>query len=279
MPAHLDPEPRAVERAQHGQVEVLGEVLVEAELVDRVVAGHPAPHERQQRGDVPLDVVGRDAGGLGRHPHRRDAGGQQLLDAGGDTARARHRVGDGWGTTSSVTPCSARTFGAPVRRAAGFAVAGRRAAAGGGRRPTRAGCGRAAEPGGPGAGGRRSGPPPCGSGPPWPPDAAGACRSRSAWTRGPGSRRRRGVAASVPGVGCGSGCRLPAGAVVAPAAAMSGVLRRLARSPEARAAPAARAPVRAGFFAAVGFFAACFLGALAPDVEAISRSSLQPTRG
>jgi hypothetical protein len=95
------------------------------------------------------------------------------------------------------------------------------------------------------------------------------------------------------------------------------VLRRLARSPEARAAPAARAPLRAAdragtlflaaavfvvgavpfaaavfvagaaFFADALFFAdavalagtVAFVDALAPEVEAISRSSLQPTRG
>ena len=33
--AHLDPEPVPVERTQHGQENVLGEVGVEAELVDR----------------------------------------------------------------------------------------------------------------------------------------------------------------------------------------------------------------------------------------------------
>ena len=55
---HLDPEPRAVERAQHGEVEVPGEVLVEAELVHGVVAGDAATDVGQHRGEVPLDVVG-----------------------------------------------------------------------------------------------------------------------------------------------------------------------------------------------------------------------------
>jgi hypothetical protein len=78
--------------------------------------------------------------------------------------------------------------------------------------------------------------------------------------------------------------------VGASAEAISGVLRRFARSPEARAAPAASAPFLAGLAGLAGFAAprdapAGFAAAReapeldAPEVEAISRSSLQPTRG
>ena len=102
------------------QVEVPGEVLVEAELVDRVVAGDPASQERQHRREVALDVVGRDARRLGRHPDRGDAGRRQLLHPGGDAARARRGarpVSTASGSTrSSVTALSARPPGRGMPR-------------------------------------------------------------------------------------------------------------------------------------------------------------------
>ena len=97
-PPHLDPEPLLVERAQQGQVGVLGEVLVEAELVDGVVARQTAAQERQRLGHLALDVLGREAGSLGSDPKGGHAGAQELLDPGsqGDVARPRRgNLGDG----------------------------------------------------------------------------------------------------------------------------------------------------------------------------------------
>jgi hypothetical protein len=89
--AHLHPEPRAVQRPQHGQVEVLGEVLVEPELVDGVVARDPSSQERQHRREVPFQVLGRDARGLSGDAHGRDARCEQLLDARRDGRRGGRR--------------------------------------------------------------------------------------------------------------------------------------------------------------------------------------------
>ena len=48
--ADLDPEPLLGDRAQRGHEEALGDLGVEAVLVDDVVAGHPAAQEGQERG-------------------------------------------------------------------------------------------------------------------------------------------------------------------------------------------------------------------------------------
>ena len=60
----LDPEPRPVQRPQQREDDVVGEVGVEAELVDLVVAGQPAAQERQRvrQGGLP---PGRELAGLG----------------------------------------------------------------------------------------------------------------------------------------------------------------------------------------------------------------------
>jgi hypothetical protein len=59
--ADLDPEPRLVQRAQQRQVDVLGEVLVETELVDGVVPGEAPTDEGQDVGDLTFDVVAENA--------------------------------------------------------------------------------------------------------------------------------------------------------------------------------------------------------------------------
>ena len=86
--AGLDPEVLLVERPQRRQRDVVGEVGVEAELVDLVVAGDPAAQERQAAGELALPVgaprrlvdrgstgggrLGRAAARRGRAPTRRD---------------------------------------------------------------------------------------------------------------------------------------------------------------------------------------------------------------
>ena len=58
--AHLDPEPLLGERPQRGQQQPLGDLGVEAVLVDLVVAGQPAAQERQELGELRLPVVAED---------------------------------------------------------------------------------------------------------------------------------------------------------------------------------------------------------------------------
>ncbi len=43
--AHLDPEPLLEQRTQDGLDDVVGEMRVEAEIVDLVIAGQAPPHE------------------------------------------------------------------------------------------------------------------------------------------------------------------------------------------------------------------------------------------
>jgi hypothetical protein len=98
---HLDPEPPPVQRPQDRHQGLLGEVLVEAEVVDPVVAGEPSAEELESgRGllvpagtgrVVPLRrVIGppgeRDDGG-GRAPGPRDR-------TGGEATRAAQRSGE-----------------------------------------------------------------------------------------------------------------------------------------------------------------------------------------
>ena len=61
--ARLDPEPLVVERPEGRGEHVVGQVGVEAELVDLVVAGDPAAQERQRAGELALPFdSGRGAG-------------------------------------------------------------------------------------------------------------------------------------------------------------------------------------------------------------------------
>ena len=79
--ADLDPEPLLRDRAQRGHEEPLGDLLVEAVLVDDVVAGHPAAQEGQEPGQLRLPLVAEQlAGGVleRRQPVAgRDAAGGQ----------------------------------------------------------------------------------------------------------------------------------------------------------------------------------------------------------
>ena len=77
------------ERPQRGEQQPLGDLGVEAVLVDLVVAGQPAPQERQEPGELRLPVVAEDLGGA------RLERGQPLAgrDAGERRAVARSCVG------------------------------------------------------------------------------------------------------------------------------------------------------------------------------------------
>ena len=50
--AHLDPEPLLEQRTQDGLDHVVGEMRVEAEIVDLVIAGHAPPHEFGRADDL-----------------------------------------------------------------------------------------------------------------------------------------------------------------------------------------------------------------------------------
>ena len=58
--ARLDPEPLLGDRPQAGQQQPLGDLGVEAVLVDLVVAAQPAAQERQELGELGLPVVAED---------------------------------------------------------------------------------------------------------------------------------------------------------------------------------------------------------------------------
>ena len=207
---------------------------------------------------------GEMPGRLGRDPHRGDACGQQLLDARRDAARGRpvrrdvrrhdglvgHRL-EGAHRRPASAVCRVLAVGGAgrlARRRAGRRLGGAWSV----RAPERAtalrvgtalatGCGRCL----PLAVGRRR----------------GARRRRAAARRG---------AAGVASPGRG-GCRR------APAAEASrGVLRRLARSPDARAAPAARAPFGTALAAFAGFLSAPSPGLPRPRDALRSRPSVVP---
>ena len=209
-----------VERAQQRQVGVLGEVLVEAELVDGVVAGQPAAQEREGVRDLALDVLAGEPGRLGGQPQHRDRDVHELLQAG------------------DARPAGGGRRRRRLRRWARDRGQGRR------RLPrTAAGRGR----GGGAASGSRTAPPrrPCPAAPTWRPAPAGAGAPRA----GP----RHGPPTGVPPGAAGDDAEAP---VASPGqrqhghrqrgtgawrSLSSGVRRRLARSPLARAAPAASA--------------------------------------
>ena len=58
--ADLDPEPLLGDRPQQREHELLGDLVVEAELVDVVVAGQPAAQEGEQLGQLRLPLVAED---------------------------------------------------------------------------------------------------------------------------------------------------------------------------------------------------------------------------
>ena len=73
--ADLDPEPLLRDRPQRGDEEALGDLGVEAVLVDVVVAAHPAAQERQEARELRLPLVAEQLAGrrAGTRPasHRR----------------------------------------------------------------------------------------------------------------------------------------------------------------------------------------------------------------
>ena len=120
----LDAEPRPVQRPQERQQHVVGEVGVEAELVDGVVAGQ-APAQEGKRGGERRLPVGRERSGVGlgglagvRRPVRVDASG-----AGAGTALTGAAPGGGSPGAVRRACGPARTRGwrcsAAPRRAAG----------------------------------------------------------------------------------------------------------------------------------------------------------------
>ena len=54
--AGLDPEVLLVQRPHRGEQHMLGEVGVEAEVIDGVFAGHAPTHEGKRAGDLALPV-------------------------------------------------------------------------------------------------------------------------------------------------------------------------------------------------------------------------------
>ncbi len=68
--ADLDPEPLLGQRPQRREQELLGDLRVEPELVDLVVAGQPSPQQRQHLGQLRLPLVAPDLAGavLERRP-------------------------------------------------------------------------------------------------------------------------------------------------------------------------------------------------------------------
>ena len=91
--AHLDPEPLLGDRTQGGHEEPLGDLGVEAVLVDDVVAGDPTAQEGEELGELRLPLLAEELlGGVleGREPvRRRDAGPGRAV--GVVTAGARRR--------------------------------------------------------------------------------------------------------------------------------------------------------------------------------------------
>ena len=102
--AGLDPEPVLVQRPQRGQQHVLGELGVEAELVDLDVAGEPAADERQRRGHLALPLRQR----RGRAASRRL--GQRVEQPSRRARRQRSRRAAAWRRRTSA--------GRPRRRGA-----------------------------------------------------------------------------------------------------------------------------------------------------------------
>ena len=218
-----------VQRPQQRQEDVVGEVRVEAELVDGVVAGQPAAQEREGVRDLALDVLAGEPGGLGGQPqHRdRDVHSSSRPETRGPPAVAGGvAAGSGGGLATAVRAGADSPAPAEVRarpRVRGERVSDRSAEAAlpaAGTDVVRgAGRGRCAVSGVLGAAAHRR------ATRRQPGDAAG----------GAGRRRRRSPAARSPAA------RSPAARSPGTGSLSSGVRRRLARSPLARAAPAASA--------------------------------------
>ena len=97
QPADLEPEPLLGDRPQRGHEEPLGELAVEAVVVDLVVALEPAAHERHQLGEAALPVGRRrpPARRPGRPPASRRPGCRRWATAVASSAVVGSRVGLG----------------------------------------------------------------------------------------------------------------------------------------------------------------------------------------
>ena len=115
----LDPEPLLLERPGRGEHEALGDLGVEAVLVDLELAGQPSPQEGEQLGGPLLPPVPEDlsAGGADRlHPlAQRDAArGLPVADLGGVLVRSR--ASSAASSPASSTVLRRPSCGAPGRR-------------------------------------------------------------------------------------------------------------------------------------------------------------------
>jgi hypothetical protein len=90
-PADLDPEPRCEQRPQQRHHHAVVEMPIEAELIDRVVAGQPATQKFGNRGDALGQFVGRRCRFAARGGHA--AALVDLADDGGDLLGGRAALG------------------------------------------------------------------------------------------------------------------------------------------------------------------------------------------
>ena len=116
----LDPEPLLVQRAERRGQHVLGEVAVEAEVVDLVVAGDPAAQERQAAGDPALPRPDGPAGRRRRPLPRAVATRRRRLPPLGRPVSTPAVRGSGprrgASARSSPSPCSGITRASPTAR-------------------------------------------------------------------------------------------------------------------------------------------------------------------
>ena len=145
--AHLDAEPLLRDRAQRGDQEALGDLGVEAVLVDDVVAGDPTAQERQELGEPGLPVVAEDlAGGVWKRGQpvgrpgcrgslgragRRGGRGARLLEL--DTMSVRRRLDRLVDRLPAARSRAGSTGGLLARRATFLAPGPRQVAGGRGR--------------------------------------------------------------------------------------------------------------------------------------------------
>ena len=109
--AHLHAEPRLVQRPQQRKVDVLGEVLVEAVLIDGEVTGETPTDKGQCRGDATFNVIAGESCYLGRAPHGSDRHPEQLVQT-----RARRGVRQRGGDRASRHSGDSRCRGPTSRR-------------------------------------------------------------------------------------------------------------------------------------------------------------------
>ena len=127
---HLDAEPLLRDRTQAGQQQPLGDLLVEAVLVDGVVAGQPPPEERQEPSELRLPVVAE-------HLDRARTGTPPATRRARCPPRAHGPRSSRRGRASATAATSARRRPAYDVATEGFWPAGQRARGGRGSRACR----------------------------------------------------------------------------------------------------------------------------------------------